>query len=149
MSYSANNNPLPQFCDIVTAQSVLKNIVKFTPLERSKSFSAMSGAEVYLKLENFQTTGSFKVRGAYYKKKYMKKVDAYLKEHDDKMIFIYGEYNSWSSTAYEPGKGVSKALKIVKPGGSHTTRINNLPETQRQQVLDSLERWLNVKIERE
>ncbi len=67
MSYSENNKPLPHFSDIINAQSVLRNIVKTTPLERSKSFSAMSGADVYLKLENFQTTGSFKVRGAYYK----------------------------------------------------------------------------------
>lgn len=66
MSYSKNNNPLPLFSDLINAQSVLKNIVKQTPLERSKSFSAMSGSDVYLKLENFQTTGSFKVRGAYY-----------------------------------------------------------------------------------
>ncbi|NLB92098.1 MAG: threonine ammonia-lyase [Bacteroidales bacterium] len=62
-----NNKKLLQFSDIINAQSVLKNVVKFTPLERSKSFSAMSEADVYLKLENFQTTGSFKVRGAYYK----------------------------------------------------------------------------------
>ena len=67
MSYSENNKPLPHFSDIINAQSVLRNVVKLTPLERSKSFSAMSGAEVYLKLENFQSTGSFKVRGAYYK----------------------------------------------------------------------------------
>ena len=67
MSYSINNSPLPQFSDIVNAQSVLKNVVKLTPLERSKSFSVMSDSEVYLKLENLQTTGSFKVRGAYYK----------------------------------------------------------------------------------
>lgn len=53
--------------DIINAQSVLKNVVKLTPLERSKSFSTMCEADVYLKLENFQTTGSFKVRGAYYK----------------------------------------------------------------------------------
>jgi threonine dehydratase len=76
MGYSINNNPLPQFSDIVNAQSVLKNIVKLTPLERSKSFSAMSGAEVYLKLENFQSTGSFKVRGAYYKIKNLTREEA-------------------------------------------------------------------------
>lgn len=57
---------LPQLSDIIHAYSVLKHIVKKTPLERSKSFSAMSGANVFLKLENLQTTGSFKVRGAYY-----------------------------------------------------------------------------------
>ncbi|HEY9113512.1 MAG TPA: threonine ammonia-lyase [Bacteroidales bacterium] len=67
MPSTKNKNTLPQFSDIINAQSVLKNVVKQTPLERSKSFSAMSDADVYLKLENFQTTGSFKVRGAYYK----------------------------------------------------------------------------------
>ena len=67
MLYDKNNKTLLQFSDIINAQSVLKNIVKVTPLERSKSFSTMSEADVYLKLENFQTTGSFKVRGAYYK----------------------------------------------------------------------------------
>ncbi len=67
MPSSVNPLPLPVFSDIINAQSVLKNIVKKTPLERSKSFSAISGASVYLKLENLQTTGSFKVRGAYYK----------------------------------------------------------------------------------
>ncbi len=58
---------MPQFSDIVQAQSVLNESVKKTPLERSKSFSTMSGADTFLKLENLQTTGSFKVRGAYYK----------------------------------------------------------------------------------
>ena len=67
MSYSENNSPRPRFSDIINAQSVLQNIVKRTPLERSKSFSNLSGSDVYLKLENFQTTGSFKVRGAYYR----------------------------------------------------------------------------------
>ncbi|SMO36502.1 L-threonine ammonia-lyase [Saccharicrinis carchari] len=67
MPYSENKNSLPRFSDIINAQSVLQNIVKHTPLERSKSFSNLSGSDVYLKLENFQTTGSFKVRGAYYK----------------------------------------------------------------------------------
>lgn len=67
MASSKNNKSFPQFSEIVNAQSVLKNVVKLTPLEHSKSFSALSEAGVYLKLENFQTTGSFKVRGAYYK----------------------------------------------------------------------------------
>ncbi|HLN54158.1 MAG TPA: threonine ammonia-lyase [Lentimicrobium sp.] len=67
MENSVHSIELPQLSDIIHAQSVLKNIVKRTPLERSKSFSVMSGANVFLKLENLQTTGSFKVRGAYYK----------------------------------------------------------------------------------
>mgnify|MGYP000923688431 CR=1 FL=1 len=65
MEKSKSKDTAPQLSDIIQAQSILKSIVKKTPLERSKSFSVMSGANVYLKLENLQTTGSFKVRGAY------------------------------------------------------------------------------------
>lgn len=55
---------LPHLSDIIKAQTVLKNNIKITSLEHSKTFSAMSGANVYMKLENLQATGSFKVRGA-------------------------------------------------------------------------------------
>jgi threonine dehydratase len=39
-------------------------LIRETPLEYSPFFSRQTGAEVYLKLENFQHTGSFKLRGA-------------------------------------------------------------------------------------
>lgn len=49
------------------AATALAGTVKHTPLERSRSFSAMTGTELFLKLENLQTTGSFKLRGAFNK----------------------------------------------------------------------------------
>jgi threonine dehydratase len=58
---------LPHYSDIIKAHSTIKHVVKRTPLEPTKFFSAMSGAKVHMKLENLQSTGSFKVRGAYYK----------------------------------------------------------------------------------
>jgi threonine dehydratase len=65
MDYPDNCLPLPVLSDIFRAQELLKNVSKCTPLELSSSFSQLSGAQVYLKLENLQKTGSFKVRGAY------------------------------------------------------------------------------------
>lgn len=50
--------------DIQKAQKVLGDRVRHTPMKRSSSLSALTGAEFHLKLENFQRTGSFKVRGA-------------------------------------------------------------------------------------
>lgn len=76
MGNTESNISSPQFSDIVNAQSVLKSVIKRTPLERSKSFSSMSGADTFLKLENLQTTGSFKVRGAYYKIKNLRPEEA-------------------------------------------------------------------------
>ena len=46
------------------AAARISDIVLKTPLRRSAVFSEVSGAEVYLKLENQQHTGSFKLRGA-------------------------------------------------------------------------------------
>ncbi len=58
-----------QFEDIKKAEQALKNVVKHTPVEHSRIFSELTGNNVYLKLENLQTTGSFKLRGAYYRLK--------------------------------------------------------------------------------
>ncbi|WP_313693027.1 threonine ammonia-lyase [Halorarum halobium] len=40
------------------------DIVRETPIERSRSLSELSGADVRLKMEHLQRTGSFKTRGA-------------------------------------------------------------------------------------
>ncbi|WP_394273767.1 threonine ammonia-lyase [Butyricicoccus sp.] len=53
--------------DIDAAAKRLQSVVHNIPLEPSTTFSGMTGAEVYLKCENQQKTGSFKVRGAYNK----------------------------------------------------------------------------------
>ncbi|MFP4218830.1 MAG: threonine/serine dehydratase, partial [Salinarchaeum sp.] len=50
--------------DVRAARDRVDDIVRHTPLERSHAFSAQTGAEVYLKLEVFQRTGAFKIRGA-------------------------------------------------------------------------------------
>ncbi len=49
---------------IEAARPRLSEVVRCTPMEYSHTFSARTGAEVSLKLENFQRTGSFKIRGA-------------------------------------------------------------------------------------
>ena len=53
--------------DFQAAANRLKSVIHRVPLATSKTFSDMTGAEVYLKYENQQKTGSFKVRGAYNK----------------------------------------------------------------------------------
>lgn len=53
--------------DIERAYSVLKPIVHKTPLLTSQMFNARSGTEVWLKAENLQRAGAFKIRGAYNK----------------------------------------------------------------------------------
>jgi threonine dehydratase len=51
--------------DILNAIKNIKGIIYRTPLVFSQKLSKISGAQIYLKLENLQKTGAFKVRGAY------------------------------------------------------------------------------------
>jgi len=53
--------------DIQQAHRAMYDVVHHTPLDKSTTFSSLAGYDVYLKLENMQKTGSFKIRGAYNK----------------------------------------------------------------------------------
>ncbi len=50
--------------DIQAAQATIQGAIDLTPCKYSGFLSRLTGAEVHLKLENLQTTGSFKIRGA-------------------------------------------------------------------------------------
>jgi threonine dehydratase len=50
--------------NVLDARERVAETARHTPLEYSHSFSTMAGADVHLKLETFQRTGSFKIRGA-------------------------------------------------------------------------------------
>jgi len=50
--------------DIKSAWERISQFIHMTPVESSRTLSELSGCEIYLKLENFQKTGSYKVRGA-------------------------------------------------------------------------------------
>jgi threonine dehydratase len=52
------------FEDVLAARDRVETTTRHTPLEYSHTFSSMTGADVHLKLELFQRTGSFKLRGA-------------------------------------------------------------------------------------
>src|SRR3954469_23786453 len=51
--------------DVRAARDVLAGVVRPTPLEYSRALSDRVGGSVYLKCENLQRAGSFKIRGAY------------------------------------------------------------------------------------
>ena len=53
-----------ELADVRAARDRVAETARNTPLERSYTFSAMTGADVHLKHETFQRTGSFKIRGA-------------------------------------------------------------------------------------
>ena len=51
--------------EILAARKLLEGVAVKTPLDRSRSLSGVVDGEIFVKCENLQRTGSFKIRGAY------------------------------------------------------------------------------------
>ena len=58
---------LPTLAELEDAAAVLRDVIVKTPFDVSEHLTEVLGAPVYLKLENLQRTGSFKIRGATYR----------------------------------------------------------------------------------
>ncbi len=57
--------PLVTGAEVEAAAALLSGVVRRTPLEHSRALAERVGGPVWLKCENLQRTGSFKIRGAY------------------------------------------------------------------------------------
>ncbi len=77
----------------------------------------------------------------------MQKINSFIQKHGNNMIFIYGGNDTWSSSAVEL-TGETNSIKMVKEGGSHRTRINSFSDEEKEIIYNTLEDWLDYKIER-
>jgi threonine dehydratase len=57
--------PGPTLADFEGARVTVSDVVDTTPMESSRYLSEVLGTDVWLKCENLQRTGSYKIRGAY------------------------------------------------------------------------------------
>ncbi|MCY1635181.1 S28 family serine protease [Marinifilum sp. D737] len=76
----------------------------------------------------------------------MIQVNKWLQTDAEKMLFIYGEWDTWSATAVDL-KDNTKCKKFVNPEGSHGTRIRNFPAEMKTEIIKTLEEWLEMPIE--
>lgn len=59
--------PGPSLAEFEHAREVVGRVARVTPMETSRFLGARLGVPVYLKCENLQRTGSYKLRGAYHR----------------------------------------------------------------------------------
>ena len=55
----------PTLAEIESARAVVAQVADVTPMESSRFLSELLGSPVFMKCENLQRTGSYKIRGAY------------------------------------------------------------------------------------
>ncbi len=98
----------------------LEGVIHHTPLDFSATFSRLTGSRIYLKLENLQKTGSFKIRGAY------NKICALDEASRKKGVIAASAGNHAQGVAYAAGRAGIDAL-IVMP---ETAPISKVAATQ-------------------
>ncbi len=94
--------------DVQKAHEAMHHVIHRTPLDKSVTFSNMAGYDVYLKLENLQKTGSFKLRGAY------NKIHSLTSEEKAKGVIAASAGNHAQGVAYAARMMETKAT-IVMP----------------------------------
>lgn len=71
-----------------------------------------------------------------------RKITAFLKKNDPKMIFIYGQNDPWTAAGVTWLKNKKNIHVFVQPNGSHRARISSLPEKEKQEVMELIKGWL-------
>jgi threonine dehydratase len=107
--------------DILQAERDIRLYVRETPLEYSMHLSALIGCNVYLKLENLQHTGSFKVRGA------MNKLLSLLPEQRARGVVAASSGNHGIAVAYGLYKLSAPGIVFV-PETASSAKINLIRE---------------------
>ncbi len=80
-----------------------------------------------------------------YDLKPMQEIKSFLDNSAKKMLFIYGEYDAWSSTAVELDDDTPKRrelYKFVKPKGDHKTRIKSFNKENQDKIYAIIDSWL-------
>jgi len=74
----------------------------------------------------------------------MQEVKNFLDYVAKDMMFIYGEYDSWSATAVELENDAARRelYKFVLPQGSHTTRIKSFSPEKQKEIYGIIDSWL-------
>lgn len=115
--------------DIRQAAKTLEPVLRPTKLIYSDYLSQITGAEVYLKPENLQITGSYKIRGAY------NKIAHLSSEEKSRGLIAASAGNHAQGVAYAARENHAKAT-IVMPTSTPLIKINATKKLGAKVVLD-------------
>jgi hypothetical protein len=76
---------------------------------------------------------------------YINEVRDYVENKGNKILYIYGEYDTWGACAPNPKPHVN-ALKMVLKKGSHKTRIKDFLKEDQQLIYNKLQNWLGYSV---
>ena len=110
------------------ARNVLSGVIAQTRLVYSPAFSKATGNHVYLKPENMQLTGAYKIRGAYYK------ISTLSEEEKERGLITASAGNHAQGVAYAAQASGVKAT-IVMPTTTPLVKVNNTKDYGAEVIL--------------
>ena len=111
-----------------SARAVLQSVLRPTPLIHSPYLSKTCGNSVYLKPENMQATGAYKLRGAYYK------ISTLTQEEKDRGLVTASAGNHAQGVAYA-AQAAGVSATIVMPTTTPLVKVNNTKDYGAKVVL--------------
>jgi threonine dehydratase len=112
--------------DVLAARQVIRSHVRHTPIVASAELSRQSGGDVHLKLECWQRTGSFKVRGA------LNRLSALSPQEWKRGVVTASAGNHGLGVAYASGALGAPPVTIFVPEGAPSAKVNRLQAYQCQ-----------------
>ncbi|MGD9783451.1 MAG: threonine ammonia-lyase [Hyphomicrobiaceae bacterium] len=121
--------PLVTLADVEAAARVVDGHVVATDFDMSRTLSGLLGAELWLKFENLQFTGSFKERGA------LVRLEA-LDTHERKRgVITMSAGNHAQGVAYHAGR-LGIPATVVMPETTPTVKVENTRQLGAEVVLE-------------
>ncbi|MEU9114698.1 S28 family serine protease [Streptomyces sp. NPDC048483] len=78
-------------------------------------------------------------------KRAMPDVDRWVRHHANRMMFVNGQYDPWSSEHFALGSGARNSYVFTVPGGNHGSNIAKLKEADRTKATAELLDWAGVR----
>ena len=116
---------------IQEASKRIKDVVINTPFSYAQQLSTLCDIEVYLKKENFQVTGAFKIRGAY------NKISTLTKEQLDCGVIAASAGNHAQGVALSASRFGIRAV-IVMPESTPLTKVDGVKHYGAEVILKGL-----------
>jgi threonine dehydratase len=118
--------------DIKAAESKISGYSKRTPLIRSETLSKILNTNIYLKLELFQKTGSFKVRGAFNKilglEKNKQKIVTVSGGNHAQAVAYASALSGYQSTVFMPENSPALSVNATKAYGAEVIFTGTIRE---------------------
>ncbi len=76
-----------------------------------------------------------------YHRRLNKKVNRWIQNEGNRILYVYGAVDAWSSTAVLPGNK-TEHLKLLRPNGSHSTRIRHFDQATQQRAYALVKDWI-------